>query len=136
MSTHRCARRVNMTLDLEQPQPMQTLIIGSQELKRTVRQALDSQGSVLWAPDLMRAFEELEVSDIDLIVIDARTQAEDIFTDLKALIFGIPVTTRVMAIVEHLPEEEVFAESGVIYLTPPVNLQDINWFIRHHTANQ
>jgi len=115
---------------------MHTLIIGSQELKLTVQQALDSQSKILWAKDLRRAFAELEVSDIDLIVIDARTQAEDIFTDLKALIFGIPVTTRVMAIVEQLPEEEVFAECGVIYLTPPINLQDINWFIRQHTAVQ
>lgn len=115
---------------------MQTLIIGSKELKQEIEQALDSQSKVLWAQDLRRAFAELEVSDIDLIVIDARTQAVDIFTDLKALIFGIPVTTRVMAIVEQLPEEEVFAECGVIYLTPPINLQDINWFIRHHTAAQ
>ena len=115
---------------------MQTLIIGSQELKLAVQQALDSQSKILWAKDLGRAFAKLEVSDIDLIVIDARTQAEDIFTDLKALIFGIPVTTRVMAIVEQLPEEEVFAECGVIYLTPPINLQDINWFIRQHTVVQ
>ncbi len=113
---------------------MQTLIIGSKELKHAVERALDSESSVLWAQDLKCAFAELEVSDVDLIVIDARTQAEDIFTDLKALIFGIPVTTRVMAIVEQLPEEELFAECGVIYLTPPINLEDIKWFIRHHTA--
>lgn len=115
---------------------MQTLIIGSKELKHAVEQALDSESMVLWAQDSRRALAELEVSDIDLIVIDVRTQTEDVFTDLKALIFGIPVTTRVMAIVENLPEDELFAECGVIYLTPPVNLQDINWFIRHQTATQ
>ncbi len=91
-------------------------------------------GPVDWAYSLNEGFSKLEVTDIDLIVFDSREKVTDSSVDLKALLAHIPVTTRVLAIVEQLPSEEICAESGVVYLTPPVNLGDINWFIRSYQA--
>ena len=117
---------------------MQALIIGSPELKQKVEDRINSQLrdnnlSILWAHELETAFGSLETTDVDAIIFDIRltgSDQQDRDTELKSLLANIPVTTRVLAIVEHLPEDDMFYESGVVYLTPPVNLEDINWFIR------
>lgn len=111
---------------------MQTLIIGPPSFQKEIDPVLTPAGSLTWANGLNEAFCRLEEFDIDLIIFDCRKLAADPTAELRALIAGIPVTTRVLAIVEQLPSEEIFAESGVVYLTPPVNLGDINWFIRSY----
>ena len=65
---------------------------------------------------------------MDVVIFDCRHQS--CAPQLRNLIANIALTTRVMAIVAHLPEDDIFVESGVVYLTPPVNLRDINWFLR------
>jgi len=124
---------------------MQTLIISTPEVRKQVEHQLASEGKLIWTDCLRGAMDELEESDIDAVIYDGRapwksSNMEDnpelkAFNnpELKALLSRLSVTTRVMAIVEQLPEEDFFAESGVIYLTPPVNLDDIRWFIRSQT---
>jgi hypothetical protein len=117
---------------------MQALIIGSRELKQKVEDSISTQlpeinPSILWAHELESAFGRLEKTDVDAIIFDIRrtgSDKQDTDTELKSLLANLPVTTRVLAIVERLPDDDMFYESGVVYLTPPVNLEDINWFIR------
>lgn len=109
---------------------MQTLIIGSPLLKQEIEGSLDIPGTVTWAHGLGVALNHLEISEVDLVIFDGRTKLLDPQIDLKSLIAEIPVTTRVLAIVERLPVDDIFAQSGVVYLTPPVNLEDIKWFMR------
>lgn len=109
---------------------MQTLIIGTPELQAELVKTIGNPSDVTWVHELGCAFTHLEVSDIDTIIFDIRSKPFESPEDLKDLIARVPVTTRVLAIVEHLPEDDLFSECGVVYLTPPVNLQDIIWFIR------
>lgn len=128
---------------------MHTLIISTAEVRQQVEHALRSAGEIIWTDCLSGAMNELEETDIDAVIYDGRTpwaandeyDLEDPFDgspslkalnipEFKALIANLSVTTRLMAIVDQLPDGEFFAESGVIYLTPPVNLDDIRWFIR------
>ena len=46
------------------------------------------------------------------------------------LFYGMLGVTRVLALVENLPEDPMCRQSGVVFLTPPINLNDIIWFIR------
>lgn len=114
---------------------MQTLIIGPQDFKKAVTGTRDRFGEVLWADGLIRAFSYLDVEEIDLVIFDGRATTANTSLDLKSLIANIPVTTRILALVEQLPVEDIFALSGVVYLTPPVNLDDIHWFIRSNERN-
>ncbi|MBL6690807.1 MAG: hypothetical protein ISP91_10480 [Pseudomonadales bacterium] len=112
---------------------MQTLIISTPEVRKQVERQLATEDKLIWADCLRGAIDELEETDIDAVIYDGRapwktSHVED-NPELKALLAKLSVTTRVMAIVEQLPVEDFFAESGVIYLTPPVNLDDIRWFI-------
>ena len=116
---------------------MQALFIGSPELKNNVELLLKGQPkevliNIHWAYELEAAFNSLESVDVDAVVIDTRipVPSNNPDLDLKKLLANLSVTTRVLAIVEQLPDDAIFAESGVVYLTPPVNLDDINWFIR------
>lgn len=112
---------------------MQALIIGSPQLKREVELILKRESpEIHWAYELEAAFNSLESVDVDAIVIDGRSPLPNNNPDLnlKKLLANISVTTRVLAIIEQFPHDAMFAESGVIYLTPPVNLDDINWFFR------
>lgn len=109
---------------------MFTLIIGSPQLRRWAEQQSDIPGDLVWVHDLSCAFREIENTDIDTIVFDLRSPPFQSPKDLKTLLAGVDVTTRVLAIVDQLPEEDFFSESGVVYLTPPVNLSDLLWFIR------
>ncbi len=115
---------------------MQALIIGSPQLKKEVEAVLNGespiQQQIHWAFELEAAFNSLESVDVDAIVIDGRSPLPNNNPDLnlKKLLSNISLTTRVLAIVEQFPNDAMFAESGVIYLTPPVNLRDINWFFR------
>ncbi len=110
---------------------MHTLIIGTPELKLAVEKDMGEPDEVTWVHELEFAFTQLEVSDIDTIVFDVRSELFNSPQDLKALIAKVPVTTRVLALVDQLPEEDIFSEAGVVYLTPPVNLDDIMWFTRN-----
>ncbi|MBT4163092.1 MAG: hypothetical protein HOC70_08050 [Gammaproteobacteria bacterium] len=110
---------------------MHTLIIGTPELKQAVEENMGEPDEVTWVHGLERAFTQLDVSDIDSIVFDVRSDIFNSPVDLKKLIAKVPVTTRVLAIVDQLPDEDIFSEAGVVYLTPPVNLDDIMWFIRN-----
>ncbi len=109
---------------------MQTLVIGSEALKEAVEESITNKNELVWANGMGGAYSQLEAIDIDAVIYDSRDTEEQFSPDLKSLIASIPVTTRVLAIVKQLPEEEIFVESGVIYLTPPVNIDDIRWFIR------
>ena len=80
----------------------------------------------------------LETEDIDRIVFDTRTHL-NAETALAELIGQLPVTTRLLAIVENLPSSPICSDSGVVYLTPPVNEADIVWFLglsRDDTAQE
>jgi hypothetical protein len=112
---------------------MQTLIIGSSTLKTECEQAVGGLKTATWVDGLEGAMRHLEVTDIDAVVFDLRNGSRVSCADLKKLIARTSVTTRVLAIVERLPDEQIFSESGVIYLTPPVDLHDIDWFIRSAT---
>lgn len=70
----------------------------------------------------------LEREDIDRIVFDTRARS-DADAALADLIGQLPVTTRLLAIVEHLPSSPICSDAGVVYLTPPVNEADIAWFL-------
>ena len=109
---------------------MQTLIIGSQALKAECDQRLGPLVNTIWVDGLEGAMNHLEINDIDAIVFDIRRGSRFACPELKKLIARTSVTTRMLAIVEKLPNEQIFAESGVIYLTPPVRLRDINWFLQ------
>lgn len=109
---------------------MQTLIIGTPELRERVEQQTGKASDVIWVNELECAFSKLEILDIDAIVFDVRSRPLTAHIDLKRLIANVPVTTRVLAIVDQLPEEEIFSAAGIVYLTPPVNLDDVLWFIR------
>jgi response regulator RpfG family c-di-GMP phosphodiesterase len=114
---------------------MHTLIIAPPDLKKDVEQTLTEPDMVLWEYGLDGAISSLESADVDAVVFDMRSGANSC-AELKSLLSNIPVTTRVLAIVEQLPEEEMFAESGVVYLTPPVNVDDIIWFVRSRTHSR
>lgn len=109
---------------------MQTLIIGSPKLKAECDTLLGQLADTTWVDGLEGAMAHLEAADIDSIVLDIRKGSQMSCNELKKLIARTSVTTRVMAIVEKLPDERIFSESGVVYLTPPVHLRDIDWFLK------
>ena len=109
---------------------MQTLIIGSPQLKAECDSLLGQLDNTTWVEGLEGAMSHLEAADIDSIVFDIRKGSRMSCNELKQLIARTSVTTRVLAIVERLPDEQIFSESGVVYLTPPVHVQDIDWFLR------
>lgn len=109
---------------------MFTLIIASHQLRQWADRQAEIPGDLVWVHDLREAFSAIENTDIDTIVFDLRSPPFNSPEDLKRLLAGVDVTTRVLAIVDQLPEEHFFSESGVVYLTPPVNLTDVLWFIR------
>lgn len=110
------------------------MIISSPEVRQQVENQLASESKLIWTDCLRGAMNQLEDLDIDAVIYDGRVPWNKTGIvgnpELKALLSSLSVTTRVLAIVEQLPADEFFAESGVVYLTPPVNLDDIRWFIR------
>ncbi len=113
---------------------MQTLIISTPEVRQQVEPRLVDEGELIWTDCLGSAMSELEEADIDAVIYDGRFPTP-VNPELSTLIANLSVTTRVLAIVEQLPAEEFLAESGVVYLTPPVNLDDIRWFIRSQSLD-
>ena len=108
---------------------MQTLIIVPPSVRPELEKTLASIDDVHWASGLIEAKSALAETDFDLVVFDARCQIAQ--PALKELIGQMPFTARLMAIVDHLPDEQIFSESGVVYLTPPVHLGDVTGFIRN-----
>ena len=115
---------------------MHTLIIGTTKVRQEIEPLLDAGIELSWAHEFDMALKRLEESDVDVVIFDCREPTAAGYHRLKSLLSRLPVTTRVLAIVEQLPEEEFFSESGVIYLTPPVDLKDIQWFVRSETMKQ
>ncbi len=122
---------------------MQILIIGNSKLQGDLStlihpencQAEIAQNAlrITWAHHFDTALESMEYESFDAIILDERDSER---TSLDRLLKRLPFTTRVMAIVNKLPDTTICGESGVIFLTPPVKLSDITWFIRseaHHT---
>lgn len=85
-----------------------------------------------WSHDFEDALLRLGELDVDSVVLDARSDSPESSEKLGHLLCELSVTTRVLAIVDNLPDGDLFAASGVVYLTPPVHLSDIAWFIRSH----
>ncbi len=110
---------------------MQTLVISdSNPIKDLHAQ------DVIYTGGPLAALELLETKDIDRIVFDTRTQGIDAEPALINLIARLPVTTRLLAIVEHLPSSPMCSDAGVVYLTPPVNHADISWFLGLSEVNR
>lgn len=84
--------------------------------------------NILRAEEPALALSILETEDIERIVFDARAR-DDVGRDLEHLIGLLPVTTRLLVIVETLPSSPICMDAGVIYLTPPINLADITGFL-------
>lgn len=109
---------------------MHVLIIGSQQLRQQFADIPEDLVQIKWSHDFLEAMQQLSEVESDAVVLDTRTFAPGSLTKLGQLLSELSVTTRVLAIVEQLPDGELFSASGVVYLTPPVNISDIGWFVR------
>ncbi len=101
---------------------MQTLLIAPRSLHNCL-----TDFPHLWSENLFDAKPLMAINDVDAIIFDDRVAADHELCDLLS---NISLTTRVLALVEQLPSEPLCSVSGVVFLTPPINVADINWFIR------
>ena len=104
---------------------MPTLVICGQNQLSNMQASAD----IVHTGEPRSAQRLLETEDIDRIVFDTRMHGSDSDAALVQLIAMLPVTTRLLAIVERLPRSPLCANAGVVYLTPPVRTSDIAWFI-------
>lgn len=105
---------------------IRTLFIGPEPIHRQI----ELRGC-LWSASLPDALRVMARESIDAIVIDDRDTDQPALKDLLA---NLPVTTRVLALVERMPDDPMCIEAGVVFLTPPINFADIDWFVRAGAA--
>lgn len=109
---------------------METLIIGPAQFRESLELHLPHSTVATWANSVSIALEKLNSTYADCVVLDNRGKNTTLNSDLTSLISNVPLTTKIVAIVDVLPTGSFFSRAGVIYFTPPVLVTDICWLLK------